>query len=432
MSLRTDDATRPHRAWHVLENRDFRLLWAGEGTSAFGTSVSRFALPLMTLTQLHRGVVWVGVLTAVEWMPWLFCSLPAGAWIDRLSRRRTMMICDLASMCLLASIPAAALLGVLSLAQVLAVAALVGVSDVFLMNAFRAYAPSLLANDQLVDGTSLLHTMRCIADLTGPAAAGLLAGLAGASTSVVVDVVSYLVSLGCLARIETTELRPNSLRASLKADIREGLAFVMGDRLLRYFVTYGGAANMLWAGFAAIDLAFLLHTVRLTPGAAGVLASLGGIGGVVGAGTAPTLARRFGGARTLMATMLATAPLVLLIPLAAPGWRAILFSVGIAGATGAISIGSVVRAGFYPAYCPPELLGRVTSTMQLMNFGAIPVGALMGGQLALALGPRVAVSVLMIGLATVSTSSLASPVRGRRDLPETTAPALVGGSEGPT
>lgn len=92
-----DAAVVPEAPKSVLRNRGFRLLWTGETTSAFGTSVSRVALPLIAVVTLDASTFEVSLLTATAWLPWLLLGLPAGAWVDRLPRRSLMLACNLVS-----------------------------------------------------------------------------------------------------------------------------------------------------------------------------------------------------------------------------------------------------------------------------------------------------------------------------------------------
>src|SRR5260370_20772369 len=105
----------------LVAQRDFRLLWTGETTSTFGTAIGEVALQLVALTVLHASVLWISALTAVAWLPWLVIGLPAGAWVDRLARRRVMMAADLASLAAFASLPGAAALGRLTIVPLLVV-----------------------------------------------------------------------------------------------------------------------------------------------------------------------------------------------------------------------------------------------------------------------------------------------------------------------
>lgn len=132
------------RRRHVLRHHDFGLLWLGETTSALGTSISRVALPLVAVVTLQASALQVSALTAAAWLPWLAIGLPAGAWVDRLPRRPLMQVCNVASLLLLLSIPAAAWSGALTIGHLLVVVLLTGVASVFFQTAYQVYLPAVV------------------------------------------------------------------------------------------------------------------------------------------------------------------------------------------------------------------------------------------------------------------------------------------------
>jgi MFS family permease len=405
----------------LLRTPDFFRLWVGETTSALGSSVTSVALPLVALTTLHAGVLAVSLLSAAAWLPWLLIGLPAGAWVDRLPRRPVMMVCDVVSMALFASIPLAAAFGVLTMTQLLAVALCVGTAKVFFSTAYRAYLPSLLPDDRLVEANSRLQGAESAAQVAGPGLGGVLAQVFGATNGLLADAASFAVSLVCLRRIRAREVVAPRPRRPLRVEIGEGLRFVRQDRLLLVLMAFGGAANLVLTGFGAIQVAFLVRAVGLGSAAVGVLLAVGSIGGVVGAFLAPALGRRLGTARALLVCKVGTTPAGLLIPLAGPGPRLGLYAVGAFLLIGGIVAGNVISGGFMQAYCPRGLMGRITTTMQVVNFGAIPIGAVLGGVLADALGFRPALWLLLGGFMASGAILVGSPMRRWRDLP-TAAP----------
>jgi MFS family permease len=401
----------------LLRDHDFRLLWVGETASSLGSSVTSVALPLVALTALHSGVVAVSLLSAAAWLPWLLIGLPAGAWVDRMPRRPVMMTCDVVSLLLFVSIPVAAGLGRLTMAQLLAVALLAGVAKVFFATAYRAYLPSLVDEDLLVEGNSRLFGSESAAQVVGPGLGGLLAQAIGAANGLLADAVSFAVSALCLRRIRAREPRVEVLRRALRKEIAEGLHFVLRDRLLRVFMIFGGVANLVLTGFGAIEVVFLVRGVGLSSGVAGGLIACGSTGGVLGALLAPRLARRVGTARALLLCKVGTTPFGLLIPLTGPGWRLGFFVVGAVGFVGGVVGGNVISSGFMQAYCPTGLMGRITTSFQVVNFGAIPVGAVLGGLLADAAGFHTALWILFVAFVLSSLILLAAPIRHSRDLP---------------
>ena len=412
----------------LLRRADFRRLWIGETASAFGSSVSSVALPLVALTVLHASVLVIAVLDGLVWLPWLVIGLPAGAWVDRLPRRAVMMACDAVSLIALVSVPIAVWTGVLTLAQLIAVAVAVGSAEVFFSTAYRAFLPALLADDELVEGNSHLQAAESAGQVAGPGVAGLLAQAVGAVCGVLVDAVSFAVSLACLRGLDGREQPVARTRRSLRADIGDGLRFVLRDRLLRSLMLFGGAANLVLSGFGAITVVYLVQGVGLSAGGAGVLIAVGQLGAVAGALLAPRLARRIGSARTVLATKLGAVPIALLIPLTAPGWRLGFFAVGCIALAGGITAGNVVQRGFSQAYIPTALMGRVNTSTQVVNFGLIPIGAVLGGVLAGSLGFRPTLCLLLGGLLVASLLLLAGPLRGLRDLPTRPSALPVDGS----
>src|SRR6476620_12530054 len=124
----------------LARNRNFGLLWFGEGVSVLGNATTSVLLPLLAVVGFDAGAGWMGALTAAAWVPWLLIGLPAGAWVDRLPARRVMIISDLVAAVTLASVPVAWLLGHLTLPHLAVAAFCNGVCTVF----FRAAYPALV------------------------------------------------------------------------------------------------------------------------------------------------------------------------------------------------------------------------------------------------------------------------------------------------
>ena len=155
----------------------------------------------------------------------------------------------------------------------------------------------------------------------------------------------------------------------------------------------------------------------MSAGETGALIAATSLGGLVGAMVARPMAARFGSARAVLLGKAVLAPVGLLIPLADRGIGLALFVLGSVVIVAGIVAGNVVFSGFMQTYVPGELMGRVTSSVQLVNFGAIPLGALLAGTLASAFTARAALWVMLLGFALSGLILLASPLRRLRDLP---------------
>ncbi|MFG2055940.1 MFS transporter [Micromonospora sp. NPDC048930] len=409
----------PARRRSLLRHRDFRLLWAGQTVSAVGSNVTAVALPLVAVAVLDAATFQVAVLTAAAWLPWLLVGLPAGAWVDRVRRRPVMIVCDLVCAALFLSVPAAALFDLLTVGQLLVVALGAGLARVFFETADQVYLPVLLRPDEVAEGNAKLHATRTASYLVGPGLAGLIAQLAGAVTAVLLDALSFLVSALCLGRIRAAEPRPGRPDGptSLRREVADGLRFVVRDPYLRVLTVFGAANNIGLTGYQAVLVVFLVRSAELPAGLVGLLIGLASAGGLVGAALATVLARRLGSARALLLAALLAGPPALLIPLAGPGPRVAWLVCGGVLVSLGVTVGNVVKGSFRQTYTPHRLLGRVTVSMQLLNYGTIPLAAVLAGALGAAWGPAAAIRLMTAWLALTPLILLVGPLRRRRDLP---------------
>ena len=410
--------------WGLWAQADFRRLWIGETTSGLGTAVGNVALSLVAVVTLRASPFMVGVLTASAWLPWLFLGLTAGAWVDRWRRRTVMLVCDIALLVLFASVPVAGWLGVLTIGQLVVVALLAGSVKVFFSTAYGAMLPSVVAKPDLLEANVKLRAGESAVEIAGPGVAGVVSQLFGAATGMLLDAVTYLVSALFLGAIDTREEPPSrSERRGIRREIAEGVRFLVRDPYLRTLACFGAVGNLGLNGIAAVQTVFLVRSVGLGQGSVGAVFAVVSIGGLVGAAVAGRIARRFGTARGLLLCELVVAPFIVLLPLSG---REIPLPVGAlawAVAVCGVVAGNVIAGSFYQTYCPPELIGRVRASASTVNFGAIPVGALLGGYLGQVLGSRSTIWIMSAVLLSAGVVLLTSPLRGLRDFPASPAPS---------
>ncbi|SDT16383.1 Predicted arabinose efflux permease, MFS family [Streptomyces sp. TLI_053] len=411
----------------LRRHRDFRLLWCGETAGKFGASVTGVAMPLVAVSELHASTFQIGLLSAASWAPWLVMGLPAGVWVDRLPRRTVMLAAAAVSLVLFTAVPAAAWAGRLSTGLLLAVALLTGTAAVFFQTAYTAYLPDLLSPADQPEGNAKLHGSASAAQIAGLGSGGLFAQLAGAANGMLANAATFLVPLLCLGRIRHRETPADhsgrGADRALRREIGEGLRLVARDRWLRTLTLYGATSNLALMGYQSILVAFLVREVGLAPGTVGGLVAAAGGGGVVGAFAARRVAARVGTARAMILFELGLPVLALLIPLTGTGAGMLCYAVGGFGVSAGVVAGNVIKSGFQQRYCPPELLGRITASAAVLNYGTIPVGALLAGVLGTAVGLRPAMWITTAGVPLAALVLLFSPVGRVRDLPTTRRPA---------
>ena len=178
----------------LLRHPDFLKLWTAETVSVFGSAITQLALPLIAATYLQVTPFEFGLLTTIEFLPFILLSLPAGVWVDRLRRRPILIVADLGRAVAIASIPVAFYFDALTIWQLYIVGFVNGCFTVFFDVAYQSYLPSVVERDQLVDGNSKLEITRSAAQILGPGAAGILIGLLKAPFAMVLDSLSYLWS----------------------------------------------------------------------------------------------------------------------------------------------------------------------------------------------------------------------------------------------
>jgi predicted MFS family arabinose efflux permease len=397
--------------------RDFRLFWFGETTSKLGSSVSGIAFALVAVSTLHASTFMVSLLTAAVWLPWLMIGLPAGAWVDRMRRRRLMIACDAACIVLFLSIPVAYWLGVLTIGQLLVVEVLVGVATVFFQTSYGVFLPSLVDREQLPAANARLQGSASAVQVVGPGAGGLIAQVFGAVCGLIADAASFAVSMACLLALRTDEPRRTPTRRDLRAEIATGMRFVIRDPYLRVLMAFGSTANLALSGYQAILVVFLVRVVGLGSGAVGVLLAVTSLGGVLGAVVSGRIAKWVGTARGVILCELVGTPFGLLIPLTGKGYGLIFAVAGGLLVNAGVIAANVIQSSFRQAYVPAHIRGRVSSSGSFLNYGAVPLGALLAGSLGTAIGIRPTLWVMTSLLALSGLILLLGPGRHRRDYP---------------
>jgi MFS family permease len=404
----------------LLRHRDFRLLWGGETVSELGSQVSLLAIPLLAVGTLQATTFEMGLLTAASTAAFLIVGLPAGVWVDRLRRRRVMMVADAGRMLALGSIPIASAVGGLTLVQLFVVTLASGILTVLFDVAYQSYLPTLVGREHLVEGNAKLTGSAEVAAVAGPSVAGGLVQAIGSAAAVAVDSASFLVSALALGAIRAPEPKPTvpeSGHPRLLHGIAEGLRFVFGNALLRAIAATTATSNLFGGIAAAVEIVFLVREVHASPGVIGLLFALAGVGGVLGAFAAGPMARRVGGARAT-AIGIGVSVGALLIPLTMPGLGLLYFGFGMFLVAFSATVYNVNQVSFRQRLCPDRLLGRMNATMRFVVWGVLPIGALIGGLLGAALGLRTTLWIGALGQAFAGAWLLASPMRSLRDFPD--------------
>ena len=281
------------------------------------------------------------------------------------------------------------------------VAYLSGTLSVFVVVAYQAYLPALVGREHLVDANGKMNASASLAQLAGPSAAGVLVQLFTAPMPVVVDALSFLGSVVGLSLIRRPEPALAPRRRDMRAEIREGLAALLGHPVLRAIVISASMFVLLFSAQLAIFLLYLSRDLHLEPFAIGLLLAIGSVGALVGALSASTITRRIGiGPTFVFGAVLASMWFLGRGLIAEPQGVAVV-SVAVAQLIGLIgfSILNVSSPSLRQALTPAHLLGRVNASYRFLVWGTGPFGALIGGTLGELFGLRTALLITGIAIA---------------------------------
>lgn len=383
MSLSSDEQTATHpaeaqtevapaapgRSTSLWRNRDYLLLWSGQGISSIGTNVSGFAFPLLILF-LTKSPAQAGLIAAMRSIPYLIFSLPAGALLDRWNRKLVMIVCDSGRALLLGSIPLVyALFGKVPLVQLYLVALLEGTLFVFFNIAEVACLPRVVPKEQLPAATGQNQATEITAVLAGSPLGGILYSVSR-MLPFLADAVSYAVSVASLFLIRSEfQGERTTERRKLRVEIGEGLRWLWNQPLIRFMAFLTGGLNFN-AGIALIVIV-IAQRQGASPPVIGLIFTIASIGGIVGSVTGPFFQKHFRFGTVIIATLWVQTVFWFLLGFAPNVW--------LLGAIGAMiwitgPIYNVVQFSYRLALIPDELQGRVNSVFRLLAFGFIPLG----------------------------------------------------------
>ncbi|MFH8617327.1 MFS transporter [Streptomyces sp. NPDC017979] len=399
----------------LLRDPDFGRLFAATALGQFGDRVVFLVLPLVAIAALDADELQVGLLAALTSAGSFLVGLPAGAWVDRVRKRRVLIVTDLARALVLATVPVAWWAGCLTFWWLGAVAFLHGSLTVFFDVAYLSYLPHLVGRDGVVAGNARLSAVRSVTSIGGPAAAGPLVGLVGAPVTLLASSVGMALSGLLATTIRKPEPKPSPARKpALRREVREGLTFVIRRPALRAIALGDTVFNLFLAVYLAMLLVFLEREIDLDPFGIGLVLSGMGCGALLGALSAGAVVQRFGQGPVIWLAPLVTCPLTALMPLARPGWSVWVAATGLV----VLSLGGVIRvvaqSGYQQASTPDGLLGRMNATTRFVSWTGTLLGGLLGGALGSGLGAGAALWVGAAGMTSSTLVTLFSTLRTAR------------------
>lgn len=407
----------------LLLDRNFTTFWAGHAMSQLGAQIGQLALPVLAVAMLHATEFQVGVLNAAGLVAFLVVGLPAGAWVDRWLKRRTMIAADLARAAAMAAVPLLWWGGMLQIWHLYVIAVIAGTATVFFEVSYQSYVPVLVAPGNVGQANSKLEATAQIARIGGPAAGGLVLTVVTAPVLFVGEAVGYLLSAVFLARTRDREVAVLAAdRRPLTAEIKEGLAYVVRHPLISRIAACTGAMNFCGMLIFTMMPVLILRDLGLGPQGMGLIMGAGAVGGLLGAVAAPRLAGWLGEGTVIPLCAVASSVFLVPVPVAAmvaqPGTGLALLLLHEFCFGFVVLVYNIMQLSMRQRVCPPRLLGRMNASIRFVVWGVMPLAALASGFLAEHIGLAAVIWIGTAGSFLAAAPVVFSPLLGMRKLPD--------------
>ena len=357
----------------------------------------------------------MGLLSALGGTAALVAGPLAGVMADRYRRRPILIWADLGRAAVLSIVPIAAATHQLQFWHLYLATALAGALTIVFDSAYQAYLPTLVRPDQLLEGNRKLALSNSTAEVLGPGMTGFLVKLMTGPIAILLDAVSFVVSavsIWAIRRREPAVERQQHLPGW--HEISAGFRVIAVHPLLRP-LGFRTVTAAFFSGFlSTLYMLFGIEYLGLSPAVLGVLITLGGIGNFIGAWSSEKLVERFPLGKVLIGTHVLAGSMWLLIPMAHGPWYMAASFLGASQLFGdmAYPIYDIHELTLRQSVTPPEVLGRVNASMQMLFKGSWPAGAIVGGFIAQRYGVRFTLTLAALGIFASSLWLMFSPVRG--------------------
>jgi MFS family permease len=415
----------------LLRDREFLKFWGGQSISLLGSQFTLLALPLTAVITLHATPAEMGVLTALQFAPGLLFSLAAGVWLDRARRRPVLVGTQAASAVVLATVPLAAALHLLSIPQLYLVAFLAGTAASFYAVAQAAFIPTLVGRERLVEANARSLTSSTFASLIGPGLAGAAVQLLTAPVAIAVDAASFVAGAASAAWLRVSEpARPRREHRHVVGEAIEGLVLLWRQPLVRAITGTLLIANAGGGMAGAVLVLLFVGQLGLSPAQLGLAYVASSGSSLLGTVLIRPLERREGlGPVMVLATLLLAAGVFVRVGAAfspASLTFPLLVASFVVNGFGLMTY-NVPQQAIRQAVIPDRMLGRTTAGVSLaVNAGS--VGAALAGGL---LGQLVGLRWTLVVAAAISALCVLPTALGRlgtlRDVPPAADERAAGG-----
>lgn len=398
----------------LLREPGFLKYWFAHTQSEFGSRLTILAWPLLAIHMAHASPLQIGILTALENLPYLLFALVVGVYVDRVRKRRLMVLADSGRALALLVVPVAWFQDQLNISVLYVVAFSLGTFGVMFDIASGSYLPVLVRRDRLIDANGKLSTSTSAAETIGPGIAGVVIQSLGAVYALAIDAASFLLSALLLRSIRCREVVQSDKRPTLRREVLSGLKFVFGSTLLRALAI----RLMAWhAVVGVIETLFVMYAAKdlgISSGSIGLLFSLMGVGVFAGSVVARYISNRLNSVQAILYSVFLGSLAAVPIPFASGSEWSDMLLLGIAAFLYGFCmiIYQINNVSLRQMVTPDGMLGKMNSAIRFVTLGIRPAAAIMAGSLAQLSGIRfVIAAAALTGVVLATAGLMFSPLR---------------------
>lgn len=360
--------------------------WVASAISNIGDGLNTAAMPLLAYSLTDDSRI-IALVSFAAFLPWFLLALPVGVYVDRLDRRRLMVVANVIRAVMFVVVAVTAATGTLSVGLLLALLLVVGCCEVVFDSSAQAFLPAIVPPDQLPRANGILFATEVIGNGFIGLPIGAWLWVAAVGVPFGANAAALALAAMLVASIRTTPPRSTTAPSTEKfvPQLKEGLSWLAKHRLLRTLAVMLGITNMAHTMGTALLVKFAAEELGVSEAGYGVLLACMSVGAIVGGFGGDRIAGRFGERRALLLSYATFGFCMVGFGLAPSAVILTLFAIveGIAG-----TVWNVITVSMRQRVIPTELFGRVNSAYRWIGTGSIALGAVIGGQIAHVAGLR--------------------------------------------
>jgi predicted MFS family arabinose efflux permease len=357
----------------------FRSHWAANAVSSLGTSATVVILPTLLATYYHARRL-VSLLTTAQALPGLLLAVPVGVWVDRMSRRRVLLACDLFSFMVLGCAVVLGIMGWLPAVGIVVLGVLLACSALSFEIAAAGMLPSLLPRQELTWGNARMTRNTYISRICAPPAAGAIFGAFPGPFVLLIDAISYLASALIIRRSAIEDLpsvREAGRRDSWRASLVEGARVVFQERQLTVLFVCAVIGSLALGLQIPLFYVLLAGQIKLSPFVIGVVLGINGAASLAATYAVPRVVRTIGVGRSMvLGSLMMSVGIAILAALPVSHGPAMVCA-GLAEVVMGLGAPTYViaQSSLRQAVIPLHIQGRVSAFRRLGMNGATPIGS---------------------------------------------------------